>query len=57
VAAVLGFKINLGNSAIPGTIYIKNNKLVTVVKYIAKLFTIYSHSIVAYSKTLSTIDL
>ena len=44
-AVVLGFKINLGNSAMPGTMYINNNKLVTVVKYITKLLIIYSHSI------------
>ena len=46
-AAVLGFKINLGNSAMPGIMYINNNKLVTVVKYITKLLIIYSHSIKA----------
>ena len=46
-AAVLGFKINLGNIAMPGIMYINNNKLVTVVKYITKLLIIYSHSIVA----------
>jgi len=38
--AVRGFKINLGNRDMPGIMYIKNNKLVTVVKYITKLFII-----------------
>ena len=37
VAAVLGIKINLGNSAIPGIRYKKNIKLATTIGYIAIL--------------------
>jgi len=37
IAAVLGIKINLGKSAIPGARYIKNIKLATTIGYIAAL--------------------
>ena len=41
VAAVLGARTNLGNSAIPGIRYIKNIKLITTVVYIEILFMKY----------------